>query len=877
MANTKAQKLDLEVEKALEQALDIDFGDDIDLDMDLGALDEDFSVDDLEEQISRAAEELQAEQKTKPAEAAQSGAQKTPVAQETHNKVSSAAAASAVVAPAAPPVPPVVKAGAPVPPPAARQPVAPKLQTPEPQAPNLQEWRGSLATAQGVRTPETPEASEAIVRPPASTASPAAPARRPANDDARGDRAAVLAPGLRRASDRSSKLYWTTTAISVLWAAGGIALSRAIDPNAFSSLQATKNFVTSPAGIGLAAGIVLPIAMFWGFTQLVRRAREMQIAARTMSDAALRLLQPEAVAGDRVSTLSQAVRREVAAMNEGIERTLARAVELETLVQTEVNQLERAYSDNEIRIRSLVSELGNEREAVVSHAERVRSSISGAHEQLKEELSSASSIISDNVLSASQQLSTLLNQSGERLIGSINESGGAIAEAIGMRTGDIGARITASGETFAGLLDTRIAALDEQSRSVFERLKEALDDRTTGIADLLGGATESMVSEFDTRLANLNGTLSERGQALLTEFEARAHALDSSTEKLNIALESRSRQINENLIARTREIAETFSTSRASLSAMIDETKSKIGAELSAIGDGVGDVLSEKAAAFSVKLAESRDMLAASLESETGRVSDIIRGHADTLASRADAIHGAVETSASILNSAADNHAAILSERTEALSRMLDERAQAMGQSLETGRSAFDVALEEHVRHVTQRTDGLAATLSDNTASLNQSLQAHNDTLAQRAADLREEAGQVVDPLQGERADREIERAGLERKPFAARLRQPVDMPDRADLRALGEPLGQQSRRRAEIGGALESAIDGGKAVDEVVRGPRKGKIRARNGQPPRSLAAQRQKTAVENGRRAAHRHSPRHNSYMGAPAARVKGASVRN
>ncbi len=223
----------------------------------------------------------------------------------------------------------------------------------------------------------------------------------------------------------------------MLWAAGGVAISKAINPEVFSSLQATKDFFTAPAGLGVVAGVALPIAMFWGFAQLVKRAQEMQNAARSMTDAALKLLQPEAAAGDRVSTLGQAVRREVAAMNEGIERTLARAVELETLVQSEVNQLERAYSDNEVRIRSLVSDLGNEREAVVSHAKRVRSSISGAHEQLREELSSASNIIRDNVLSASQQLSALLGDSGERLISNINESGGAIADAIEKRTGDI--------------------------------------------------------------------------------------------------------------------------------------------------------------------------------------------------------------------------------------------------------------------------------------------------------------------------------------------------------------------------------------------------------------------------------------------------------
>src|SRR5690606_16980166 len=126
-----------------------------------------------------------------------------------------------------------------------------------------------------------------------------------------------------------------------------------------------------------AAGIAVPVVMFWGFAQMVRRAQELQSAARQMTAAAMRLASPEAAAGDRVSTLGQAVRREVAAMNEGIERTLARAVELETLVQTEVHQLERAYSDNEVRIRALIAELGNEREAVISHAERVRSSISG--------------------------------------------------------------------------------------------------------------------------------------------------------------------------------------------------------------------------------------------------------------------------------------------------------------------------------------------------------------------------------------------------------------------------------------------------------------------------------------------------------------------
>ena len=50
----------------------------------------------------------------------------------------------------------------------------------------------------------------------------------------------------------------------------------------------------------------------------------------------------------------------------------ARAAELETLVHSEVATLERAYGENEIRIRALVDELITQREAILANAERVR-------------------------------------------------------------------------------------------------------------------------------------------------------------------------------------------------------------------------------------------------------------------------------------------------------------------------------------------------------------------------------------------------------------------------------------------------------------------------------------------------------------------------
>ena len=205
-------------------------------------------------------------------------------------------------------------------------------------------------------------------------------------------------------------------------AAAAVLADRLFGPTIWQT-RSLDAILARPDWVLLGVGAIVPIILFWAFAMMIRRAQEMRIAAQSMTEVAFRLAEPENLAQDRVMMVGQAVRREVAAMGEGIERTLARAVELETLVHTEVNQIERSYSENAARIRSLVDGLGNEREAVVTHAERVRASISGAHETLRDEIGSASDIIRDSILNASTKLSMTITNSGDSLIDRINESG----------------------------------------------------------------------------------------------------------------------------------------------------------------------------------------------------------------------------------------------------------------------------------------------------------------------------------------------------------------------------------------------------------------------------------------------------------------------
>jgi hypothetical protein len=201
------------------------------------------------------------------------------------------------------------------------------------------------------------------------------PDRAAANDDRQS--VGLLLQALQRRPSR--RPYVLATLASLLWL-GAVA--------GFVATQIDGGFralLGSLAPVQILVGAVAlfgPVVLFYVAAMLAVRSMEMKLVARAVGEMAVRLAQPEAFSTDAIVSVSQAVRREVAAVGDGIERALARAGELETLVRSELSTLERAYSDNEIRIRSLVDELVAQRESIVTNADRVRSAITGSHQNL---------------------------------------------------------------------------------------------------------------------------------------------------------------------------------------------------------------------------------------------------------------------------------------------------------------------------------------------------------------------------------------------------------------------------------------------------------------------------------------------------------------
>jgi hypothetical protein len=260
------EKIDLDVGDALERALSDNLkGDDIDLNL---------SIDDLETQISNAANELQAE--------------KIQVAERAGSLFSNGTEKSFASAP-------------------------------------VKREKPAIDPAVDIAKPAAPRPASAA---PASLT----PAMRPANDDSSVRDHARSLRNLNRRLPRT--IYWLTAIVSLAWLAGMGAFLYSYYGPTLTEFANLRRFVATPSGAVSAIALVLPVVMFWAFAIMVRRAQEMRIAAQTMAEAAFRLVEPESLGQERVMTVGQAVRREVAAMSEGIERTLARAAELETPIPT---------------------------------------------------------------------------------------------------------------------------------------------------------------------------------------------------------------------------------------------------------------------------------------------------------------------------------------------------------------------------------------------------------------------------------------------------------------------------------------------------------------------------------------------------------------
>ncbi|MDR3372582.1 MAG: hypothetical protein P4L98_02525, partial [Ancalomicrobiaceae bacterium] len=349
---------------------------------------------------------------------------------------------------------------------APRTPTAPTGPTGRPVSKSDRAARGAdLGVPKSVREPAPPRDLDVPV---AGRDASAAPSPRAAAND---DRQAVghLVSALNRRP--SAVPFFVALALSILWIGGGIALAVNSGQGGIGALvDMSKN----PFLAWMLAGIVLPPVFFWVFALMIWRSQEMRIAARSIADVALRLAEPETNAAEAVASIGQAIRREMNALGDGLDRAVGRASELEVLVHNEVASLTRAYSENELKVRGLIEELVNQREAIVNNSERVRSLLLSSHTTLAGDLDATRQKIFETVDEASERMTSSLASKGAEVTAEIDRSTNEILKSFTDVGSDVAERIQVTGQIVSDTLAIEGGKISERMSENAKALVEGV-------------------------------------------------------------------------------------------------------------------------------------------------------------------------------------------------------------------------------------------------------------------------------------------------------------------------------------------------------------------------------------------------------------------
>ncbi len=392
-----------------------------------------------------------------------------------------------------------------------------------------------------------------------------------------------------------------------------------------------------------------PVLFFIISAMLIRRAQEMRLTVRSMAEIAMRLAEPETIATEQMVTLSQAVRREIVSMGDGIERALARAGELETLVRSEVSNLERSYSENERRIKALVDSLSSERENMLSNAERMRNAIASVQEFFAQDIDVASARLAEGLGEAANRVTTSLGAKSEEIRFALGRTGEEVVANLLLHGEDMIGRLeqtqesvsfslTETGETITQGLAERVGEIDAHLRSAGETLiasvVERLDDSGGRIATTLddaGGRIAATLGQASDRVAT---TLSETLSTLSVQSDQMNERLALTAQEALSVLVTHVETMQENVGTAAQQALDAFAYHSTALNDRFAETIGDAVTAIATHGDRVNETIADRIARFEDTVVGQGSLVAEKVGTAAQQALDTFAYHSTALSDR---------------------------------------------------------------------------------------------------------------------------------------------------------------------------------------------------------------------------------------------------
>lgn len=453
----------------------------------------------------------------------------------------------------------------------------------------------------------------------------------PANDDITGHHIPIIK------TEQKLSSYHTTTALSTVWALGGATIMSLCVPSGTSF----TSFLASGLGIATLAGTIVPILSFFGFSQLLKRTKALESAMQNVVASNIALSKNKSPKEIQALEIGDNVRKELSAMGHGIERTLERAAELEAIVHGEVQNLERAYGENENRIHKLVLELSSERIAILKHADRVRNSLQDTRASLSQELGSLSDEISANVTQIAEVLTKTLEEKSIAIFENLEKASKDIADKIAVQ-------LEVSAENNVETNKKLLSALNNELNEAQENFKQhSLEffrdfytrlDETQEKAEQIGSGFYKTANEvadnFDKIFEKIDASIDQNGDKSLSALNEKMAKFDKASDDVIYSLEEKFNKFDTSLEQHSQKTLDLFSVKAAEIaknSANISQNIDIIAEESIHALEKRMETINQLIADQNKAVVSSLEMNTEAFEEKTMRFVDLLDGRISTI------------------------------------------------------------------------------------------------------------------------------------------------------------------------------------------------------------------------------------------------------
>ncbi len=593
------------------------------------------------------------------------------------------------------------------------------------------------------------------------------PARRAANDDR--ETIGQILQAIQKGRPARS-VYTLATLFAAVWIIGAAILMISFLPSLRAAIGPGGGSILALAG--LAALFVAPVLLIYFLASLSWRGQELRMIAQSMAQVAIRFSEPETAASDSMVTVGQAIRREVAAMGDGVERAIARAGELETLVANEVSALERAYSDNEVRIRALLQDIAHQRDNLVGQAEQVRSAISGVQIDLRHDIALISDAIASRVDEVAKSITGALEERGAHITSALSNAGDNMILALGERGGDLLDRLEeASSETTRAVLDAserlttslnfKTGHVHDEFVDLADRVHELLNERIDRITGEFEQRSSSIVDTISDRTEQVHDSLKNSSDSLLLELELRSSDLVSkiddagnrlathilsSGDKASDALDVTVNTLVAKVVGQTETAHDTLSLQMSAFDELMKNQGGDLAEKFARDSGTLGALITRHISEFDRTVKTFGGEIVERMGQRTQDIADSLKNYVDTFDSRLSSNGGAITAT---LDQRLVQFETTLGTRVADLDSSLDGKIRFFDESVNGRLKSLEQTFDARAKSVTETIDGrlgtLSASLTDGAAQAIQSIDSRLTQLTSSLTDGTVQALQSVD------------------------------------------------------------------------------------------------------------------------------------